>query len=60
MTVGQFANMVEEMRKAQKKYWEKKSYIDYENMVACERRVDKALKEHNARKDNANYSLFGD
>lgn len=51
MTVGEFANLVEKMRQAQKKYFSIRSQKSLEEAKALEQQVDALLVERNKREE---------
>jgi len=57
---GNFIQLVTEMRTVQKRYWNKKSYIDLEIMRELEKKVDAELKTlgKTQQDENKNFSLF--
>lgn len=51
MTTGDFANLVEEMREAQKKYFRTRNKDSLDASKALEAKVDKILAERRERKE---------
>lgn len=59
MTAGKFADLVMEMRDAQRKYFRTRSKASLEASKSLEQRVDKILEERKRREqERANPSLF--
>ncbi len=60
MTTGDFANLVEKMREAQKKYFRTRNKDSLDASKALEAKVDKILAERRERKEKEmNPELFG-
>lgn len=59
MTVGEFADLVEKMRKAQKTYFSTRSQKALEESKLFEKQVDALITERNKREEQrVNPSLF--
>lgn len=59
MTVGEFVNLVEKMRKAQKTYFSTRSQKALEESKTLEKQVDVLIAERNKREElRINPSLF--
>lgn len=59
MTVGEFADLVEKMRKAQKTYFSTRSQKALEESKLLEKQVDALITERNKREEQrVNPSLF--
>lgn len=59
MTVGEFADLVEKMRKAQKTYFSTRSQKALEESKTLEKQVDALIAERNKREElRINPSLF--
>lgn len=59
MTVGEFADLVEKMRKAQKTYFSTRSQKALEESKTLEKQVDALIAERNKREERRiNPSLF--
>ena len=59
MTVGEFADLVQQMRDAQRKYFPTRSSQALAESKRLESIVDQALEEREARKIPAQLDLFG-
>ncbi|WP_296665323.1 hypothetical protein [Treponema sp. UBA753] len=58
MTAGQFADIVAEMRAAQKSYYRTRTYKSLEKSKELERTVDDIISKRAARKKEEQLNLF--